>query len=85
MLGTARWFAPEVGDRLEAGVRRLATGIAESFGAHAEVDFDRQYPATVNDPAATELAIKAAQTVAGEARVGEMPKPTMGGEDFASC
>ena len=41
------------------------------------------YPATVNDPAATELAIAAAQAVAGEARVGEMPKPTMGGEDFS--
>ena len=83
MRGTARWFAPEVGDRLEAGVRRLATGIAESFGARAEVEFFRQYPATINDAAATDLAMKAAQTVAGEARVVEMPKPTMGGEDFS--
>ncbi len=83
MLGTARWFAPEVGDRLESGVRRLATGIAESFGAHAEVVFDRAYPATINDPAATEIAVRAAQTVAGESRVLPMDKPTMGGEDFS--
>ena len=83
MLGTARWFAPEVGDRLEAGVRRLATGIAESFGAHAEVVFDRAYPATINDPAATEIAVRAAQAVAGEGRVLPMDKPTMGGEDFS--
>ena len=26
MKGTARWFKPEVGDQLEAGVRRLASG-----------------------------------------------------------
>ncbi len=83
MLGTARWFAPAVGDKLETGVRRLATGIAESFGAKAEVKFDRAYPATVNDPAATVLARQAAEVVAGETRVRHMAEPTMGGEDFA--
>ena len=44
MQGTARWFKPEVGDKLEAGVRRLATGIAASFGATAEVVFDPPIP-----------------------------------------
>ena len=83
MKGTARWFRPEVGDQLEAGVRRLATGIAESFGAKAEGVFDRAYPATVNDPDATDLTIKAATTVAGNERVRHMSKPTMGGEDFS--
>jgi amidohydrolase len=83
MKGTARWFSPKVGDTLEDGVRRLATGIATSFGATAEVRFDRTYPATVNDPDATAMAVRAAQAIAGEARVSEMPHPTMGGEDFA--
>ncbi len=83
MLGTARWFSPKVGDQLEAGVRRLATGIADSFGASAHVLFERTFPATVNDPAAMALARHAAETVAGEAKVIHMYKPTMGGEDFA--
>jgi hippurate hydrolase len=83
MRGTARWFRPEVGDLLESGVRRLATGIAESFGARAEVTFDRAYPPTVNDPEATQLAVRAARAVAGEARVQPMRNPTMGGEDFS--
>jgi hippurate hydrolase len=83
MLGTARWFDAHVGDQLEAGVRRLATGIAESFGARAEVVFDRAYPATLNDPDATTLTRRAAATVAGEARVVRMARPTMGGEDFS--
>jgi amidohydrolase len=83
MLGTARWFDERVGDQLEDGVRRLATGIAASFGAKAEVVFDRAYPATVNEAAATELAATAARAVAGEARVTRMDDPTMGGEDFA--
>jgi len=83
MKGTARWFKPEIGDQLENGVRRIATGIAESLGASAEVTFDRAYPPTINDAGATDLALNAARTVAGEARVRHMRNPTMGGEDFA--
>jgi len=83
MKGTARWFKPEIGDKLEHGVRSLATGIAQSFGAKAEVMFDRAYPVTVNDADATELTLRAATAVAGEARVQPMQNPTMGGEDFA--
>jgi hippurate hydrolase len=83
MLGTGRWFTPEVGDRLEAGVRRLATGIAESFGAHADVVFERAYPPLVNEADATDLTLTAARAVVGESRVVAMEKPSMGGEDFA--
>jgi hippurate hydrolase len=83
MKGTARWFKPEVGARIESGVRRIAEGIAASFGASAEVRFDQHAPATVNDAAATELAVRAALSVAGADAVREMAAPTMGGEDFA--
>ena len=82
MKGTARWFAPEVGERIETGVKRIVTGIAESFGARAEVAYTRNYPATVNDPEATALARRAAEAVAGPARVSET-QPTTGAEDFA--
>ena len=58
-------------------------GLAESFGAKAEVEFNRVYPATVNDEEATELARAAASAVVGEQRVEHMARPTMGGEDFS--
>ncbi len=83
MLGTARWFSPAVGDLLEARIKRLASHIAEGFGAHAEALFNRKYPATVNDPAAMELARLAAEAVQGAAAVEHMDLPTMGGEDFS--
>ncbi len=83
MLGTARWFDAAVADRIEAGVRAVCTGIAATFGATAEVVFDRICIPTVNDPAATALTVTAAQAVAGAARVSELARPTMGGEDFA--
>jgi hippurate hydrolase len=83
MLGTARWFSPEVGDALEAGVQRIATGVAAGFGARAEVVFERTYIATVNAPAETALTRRAAETIVGAAQVAEMPRPYMWGEDFA--
>ncbi|WP_338662168.1 M20 aminoacylase family protein [Pararoseomonas sp. SCSIO 73927] len=83
LRGTARWFQPEVGDILEAKVKALASGIAAAFGATAEVIFERMYPATINERESTGLAANAAKAVSGEARVKELPKPTMGGEDFA--
>ncbi|HET9019139.1 MAG TPA: M20 aminoacylase family protein [Acetobacteraceae bacterium] len=83
MLGTGRWFVPAVGDILESRLRSLATGIAAAYGAQAEVNYERTYIATVNDPDATALTVEAAKAVAGEARVAPMAKPTMGGEDFS--
>ena len=83
MLGTARWFAKEVGDLLERRFLETVRGIAAAFGATAEAKFIRLYPATVNEPTSTHLAADAARAVQGEARVIHMPKPTMGGEDFS--
>jgi hippurate hydrolase len=83
LRGTARWFSPEVGDLLERKFVEMVTGIAAAFGARAEARFLRAYPATVNDPESTRLTLPAARAVAGEGRVVPMPKPTMGGEDFA--
>jgi hippurate hydrolase len=83
MTGTTRWFSDAVGDMLEAAVTRVATSTAAAFGARAEVDYHRKYIATVNDPEATDLAAAAARSVAGEARVVPMVKPTMGAEDFS--
>ena len=83
MLGTARWFLPEVGDTLERRFKDIVTGIAASFGATAIASFERAYPATINEAASTQLARKAAEAVAGPQRVLHLPKPVMGGEDFA--
>ena len=83
MKGTSRWFSPAVGDLLETAVTRVVHATAAAFGATAEIAYHRMYPATVNDADATGLARRAAETVAGAARVAHMERPTMGGEDFS--
>ena len=83
LMGTARWFKPEVGDLLEKKFCEIVHGIAGAFGAKAEVSFARAYPATVNEAESTQIARKVAEQVVGAAKVKHMDRPTMGGEDFS--
>jgi len=83
MRGTTRWFDKATGDLLEKRVPEVAKQVAAAFGAVAEVDYMRAYPATINDPVATGEAMRAAKEVAGADKVHIATKPTMGAEDFA--
>jgi hippurate hydrolase len=83
LLGTLRWSRPSVSELLEIEVRRVATGIAESFGAAADVTIEPVMPATINDPALAGRSSRAAVAVVGEKRVQQLETPSMAGEDFA--
>lgn len=83
LRGSARYFLPEVGRVVEEGMRRVAAGVAGAFGATAEVDYRHRYPATVNEPAQTAVAARAATQVVGPGRfVADLP-PSLASEDFA--
>ena len=81
--GTVRTFDAQVQDMAENRIKQIATGIASTFEAKAEVDYQRRYPATINHAKQAEIAIKAAQNVVGETNVIIDPTPSMGAEDFA--
>ena len=83
LRGTTRSFKPQIQDALEAGIRRVAEGVAAAMGASVSLRYERRYPPTVNSPAETETAAAAAAEVAGEANVDRDLTPTMGSEDFA--
>ena len=83
LSGTVRTFNPEVQHMIEAGLKRIAEGIASGMGGSADVDFRRGYPATVNHDAQTQLAANVASGIVGPENVRDDVDPTMGGEDFA--
>jgi hippurate hydrolase len=83
LRGSTRYFREDVGRVLEEGMRRVAAGVAGAFGATAEVVYDRRYPATVNTPAETEIAARAAAEVAGPEGVRRDLPPSLASEDFA--
>ncbi|MFQ1007335.1 M20 aminoacylase family protein [Gilliamella apicola] len=81
--GTVRTFDAQVQDMAENRIKKIATGIASTFDAKAEVDYQRRYPATINYAKQADIAIKAAKNVVGETSVIIDPNPSMGAEDFA--
>ena len=78
--GTVRTFDPAVQDRIEESIREIAAGIGIANGVTATVDYQRYYPATINDAEAAQEAFDAAATV-GNALVA--PDPAFTSEDFA--
>lgn len=84
--GTFRSFKYTVREQLEHAIRHLSESVAQSFKLNADIRFNPAnpgYPVTVNSPAETASAIRAATAVAGEQCVDTSPTPSMGAEDFA--
>lgn len=81
--GGVRCFAPAARDAIEAAMREICTTLAAAHGATATVDYRRNYPATINTPAETDVAIAAARAVAGVDHVQFDCQPSTASEDFA--
>ena len=83
MAGTARAFRPEVMKMMEDGIKRIAKGVAEGFGATATVDFRVIFAPLINDDVQTDTIADAAAALVGEANVDRQKPPGMGSEDFS--
>jgi amidohydrolase len=82
LKGTVRTLDAEVRKLVEKRVREVVAGVAQMTGAKIDLEYSHGYPVTVNHAAQTDVAIRAAREIAGDANVEEMP-PLMAGEDFA--
>ena len=83
LKGTVRTFSLEALDVIENGMQRLCDQLPLAFGAHAALQFDRQYPPTINHAEPTALAAEVARSLMGADMVRLPVEPTMGAEDFA--
>lgn len=83
LRGTIRSFGKEIRERTKEHIRKLARGLAEVSGAKIDVRFEDGPPSVMNSPEPVAVIRAAAAEVLGPAHVDEIPKPSMGGEDFA--
>jgi hippurate hydrolase len=83
LLGTVRTLSPEVRDLAETRIRAIVENVCAAFGAKAEVEYDRGYPVTMNDPDKTEFMASVARAVGGDNAVDTTVPPLMGAEDFS--
>ena len=83
IAGTARAFNADVMAKIEAHMKRIAKGVAEGFGATAEVDFRVIFAPLINDAEPTRTIADAAALLVGESNVDRNKPPSMGSEDFS--
>jgi len=83
MAITIRSFDQGVRDMLERRIRETAEGQAASYGMSVTITYDRGYEPTINHTAETDFVRDLAKRVVGEENVLDLPRPSMGSEDFA--
>ena len=83
MGGTVRAMKRETLNLIEAGLKRMAIGVAEGLGAKAEVDYRLIFAPLVNAPEPTRAIADAAAEIVGEANVDRHKAPAAASEDFA--
>jgi hippurate hydrolase len=81
--GTARFFSREVSGQIEAGLRRVAEGVAAGFGATANLDYRLIFAPTINDPEQADAFAAAMEDLVGPDAIVRDTPPGMGSEDFS--
>ncbi|HHU07035.1 MAG TPA: amidohydrolase, partial [Clostridiaceae bacterium] len=83
LLGTVRSFTPEVRDKIESRIKQMIEGISMAMDVKSELDFQRNYPAVVNDEKCTRRVVSSLAKVLDSSELNQMQDPVMIGEDFA--
>lgn len=83
LKGTVRTLDNAVREITEARFKAIVEGTAKMFGARADLEYVRGYPATFNHADQTVFATKMARSIVGSENVDDNTNPVMGGEDFS--
>lgn len=82
LTGTVRTVDPNTLSRIERELPQLIEGIGAAHGLEATVALETGYPSVINDEEVTRRAMETLRNAFGP-RVVEVPRPTMGAEDFS--
>ena len=83
IAGTVRTLKKEMAAMARERIHAICAGIAATYGAGIDIDYDANYPVTFNHAQETAFASDVAAAVAGDAHVIRAMPPVMGGEDFS--
>ena len=82
MIGTIRTLDTDMQEKIHKDIRHVATTIGESMGAQVEVDIQKGYPVTYNDPELTAGMVPTLERIAGEENI-VLSDAITGAEDFS--
>ena len=83
LVATVRTFDPDVQQAVAEGARRVCEGIASAHSVEARVEFEYQYPVTVNAPSEAAFVDATVSDLFGPERSAPLGRPITGAEDFS--
>lgn len=83
LVGTVRTFRHSIQAMVEERMRALIEQIAVGFGASAQLEYKKIYPATINTPQEATFVADVATELFGADKVVRDLQPSMGAEDFS--
>lgn len=83
LKGTVRTLSPEVQDLTEKRMAEVVEHTALALGAKATLNYQRNYPVSINHEQQTAFAADIAGQVAGSNNIDADTQPLMGAEDFS--
>ncbi len=81
--GTVRTFDPTVQKMVMERMEQIVQGQAASYGVEARLDYEVNYPATINDAGKARFAADVARDISGPDNVIDNMTRNMGAEDFS--
>lgn len=83
LVGTVRTFRHSIQTMVEDRMRSLIEQVASAFGASAQLNYQKVYPATINTPKEAMFVADVATELFGADQVVRDLQPSMGAEDFS--
>lgn len=83
LRGCTRYQSSEIGEMFRETIERITAGVCAAHKASYIFKYLPGYPPTINTPAETEAAVRAAIKAVGNNNVNENCSPLMASEDFS--
>ncbi|QVL37133.1 M20 metallopeptidase family protein [Aminirod propionatiphilus] len=83
MEGTCRTFSPDVRDFMEREISGLSCSVAQGMGARCSVEYERGYPALMNDSELAESFLRDRERLLPHLKAIDAERPSMIAEDFS--
>ncbi len=81
--GTVRSFDNELRKKVKKRIHKIIENITNAYQADYDYEYSFEYPPGYNDPELTGFMGEVIKEKLGEENLYEIPKPSMGGDDFA--
>nr|WP_237072833.1 M20 aminoacylase family protein [Pseudaestuariivita rosea] len=81
--GTVRSFDPKVQDMVQVRLAQIVAGQAAAYAVEAKLEYNREYPATINHADNAMFAAEVAREISGPDAVLDNVGREMGAEDFS--